>query len=76
MQAGCRLSHSVAQGRAQGSGLSTWALAIQPQAEPLQDPSGPLYMHRKGSMGRHSRKFSPPLSTKQPRSSALVSELG
>ena len=72
----CVLSYGPMQGPAKGSGITSWALAIQPQAHPLQDPPGPLYMHCKGSMGRRSKRLGRPLSTKQPRSSALISELG
>ena len=80
MQAGVHvytiLSKGPMQGPAKGSGLAPWALAIQPQAHPLQDPPGPLYMHHKGSMGRRSKRLGRAMSAKQPRSSALISELG
>ncbi|KAL3145789.1 hypothetical protein ABBQ38_015166 [Trebouxia sp. C0009 RCD-2024] len=65
------------RGTATAGGPAFWAHATQPQPHPLPTPSGPLYMHRKAStVGRRSRRFTRLWSAKQPRSSALMSELG
>ncbi|KAL3135179.1 hypothetical protein ABBQ38_006270 [Trebouxia sp. C0009 RCD-2024] len=65
------------RGAGTAGGPALWAHASQPQPHPLPTPSGPLYMHRKSStVGRRSRRFTRLWSAKQPRPSALMSELG